>query len=202
MAPRTPLLNPEAYFAREGRPTTLRALGIVLVSALLSALAAMILYEVIVRQMDVPNRGASIIIQATKNYVIAVFVSGLLFWFLESIVIHPLIWAGRPERDFDRTAAVVGEAEIVSIVLSPAVMLSIFLFTGAVPSEPQAAVRFLEQPRWLFSPVSTAIGVVSLIWRAWILGTGLHVVHESPRIWAFAVAFGVSIGGWVLGVLL
>jgi|GEM_PF-2249555 len=201
MPPSTPFRSPADYFERLDRPSL--AVGGVAVAAQSILVAAVIWWfmQGVLARLDAPPAARAKIESAVSGVIALTFVSVLVGWLLYAGVFHLFLWFADAERGFTTTLAVIGESELVSLLLLPASVLGFHLLLGQVPSDPQAAVDFFNRAAAFGSPVLLLVSLVGTVWKALIQSAGLAVVHDVAAEKTFLLAFAFGGAGFLLNLL-
>lgn len=199
MAPRTPLFDPLEYFQRRGRPSLSLGTGIVFLQAFLLVMAVWLFTQQVLARIDFPAGvdPGSASIGDDLFYFFLMMVAG---WLLVAAVLHVFVWFSDGDRGFGTTLAIVGEAELVGLVLFPVAVFVLFSAVGQVPSDPDAALPYLRDTAGLDTPLLNVAGFVGTIWRAYIAGYGLSVAQGMSREKAFVLSFAVGLLGYLIGL--
>lgn len=199
MAPRTPLFDPLGYFQRRERPSLVIGTGIVLVQAFLLVFAVWLFVQQALSRIDFPA-GVDPGTGSIGGELVYYFFMMILGWLLVAAVFHVFVWFSDGDRGFGTTLAIVGEAEFVGLVLLPVAAFVLFSAVGQIPSDPDAALTYLQDTAGLDTPLLNVAGFVGTIWRAVIAGYGLSVAQGMAREKAFVLSFAVGILGFLLGL--
>ncbi|WP_181685549.1 YIP1 family protein [Halorhabdus salina] len=191
MSPRTPLLDPAAYFSRRDRPSLRSAAGIVTVSAVLSIALVWWFVDRVISRIDVAGAVRQEAMSELGGQFLLTFLGVYFGWLLLAVVIHFFMWFAGADRWFGATLAVVGEAMLVSVALLPLSAIGFYVVLGQVPAEPDAAIDFVEQ----FNRGSTGLLVVEflrVLWEAAVQAIGLAIVHDISLSKTAIVTFGIG----------
>lgn len=199
MAPRTPLLDPWGYFERTDRPTLERGLGFVFLTAVLVTIAVWIFVREVLGKLTATAAQREAAMGEMGVYYVAAFFGVVIGWLILSAVIHLYPWLFGSARGIGATLAIVGEAEIVNVVLFPLTIGGMMLVVGQIPADPAAAQEFISKPPRQLSPLLVVVGLVGTAWRAYIYAAGLAEVQGLTSTRAYVIAFGVSIVSFLIG---
>ena len=191
MVPRTPLVTPIAYFARDDRPSARLAVGYV-VATMVTAVASVLFIS---RQTgEIPTAAlwnGQVLYRLVVEFSLVVFPG----WVLVSVLIHVPIWFTGPDGAFLETMIVVGESHVTMIVLIVVLVASSLLPVALLdPAVIAAGVT-------ASSGMSLLVGglkLVETIWAAVIQTSGLVFVHDVPAEKAGIVTLGVGLVLFVL----
>lgn len=198
MEPRTPLRNP-AYFARSDRPSLLIGTAVVVAEATLTALLVRWFLRALLARVDIPPEAVR---GAVESVPVVTFLSIVGGWLLVAALFHViLLLLSEPDRPFGTTLAVVGEAELVSLLLLPVTAVGLHLLVGQVPADPEAAVAFLQGVPRSGSPLLILTSLVRAVWTAAIQSVGLADAHGVSLGGTFALTFGFGLLGFLLTLL-
>ncbi|WEL21517.1 YIP1 family protein [Halorhabdus sp. BNX81] len=200
MAPTTPLRSPSEYFQRNDRPSLLLGAGIILSEAILVAILAWQFLRDVMAQIDMSPAERASVEGVINNGVFRIFISIFLGWLLIAAILHVFVWFADGDRGFGTTLAVVGEADLVSIVLLPVTAAGLFLMVGTVPSDPAEAARFLERTGVHSSAVGLFASIFGLVWKASIQGIGLAEAHDVSVSKMLTVTFVLGFLGFLLNL--
>lgn len=177
---RTPLLYPHRYFERRDRPSLGVAAGVIFAQALVVGVGIYLFVSEVATRLDVAagvrDRLASEAISQLIGFLFLVFVG----WFLLAAVFHVFVWFADGDRGFGTTLAVVGEAELAPLVLTPITIVLLLGAASQVPQDPEAAVAFLERTSSFNTPALFLVSLVGQLWAAVITGVGLGIGHDVP----------------------
>lgn len=177
---RTPLLYPHRYFERRDRPSLGVAAGVIFAQALVVGVGVYLFVSEVATRLDVAagvrDRLASEAISQLIGFLFLVFVG----WFLLAAVFHVFVWFADGDRGFGTTLAVVGEAELAPLVLTPITIVLLLGAASQVPQDPEAAVAFLERTSSFNTPALFLVSLVGQLWAAVITGVGLGIGHDVP----------------------
>lgn len=190
---RTPLLYPHRYFERRDRPSLGVAAGVVFAQALVLGVGIYLFVSEVAARLDVPagvrDRLTSEAIGQLIGFLFMVFVG----WLLLAAIFHVFVWFADGDGGFGTTLAVVGEAELAPLVLTPVTIALLLGAASQVPPDPEAAVPFLERASSFDTPALFLVGLVGQLWAAVITGVGLGIGHDVPveKMLALAVVLAL-----------
>jgi len=193
MAPSTPLRYPSGYFQRHDRPSLSIAAGVILTEAILISITVWLFLQQVMAQVNVSPAERASVNHAISGGIIGVFIGIFFGWLLFAAIFHVFVWFASGDRGFGTTLAVVGEADLVSIVLFPIAAAGLFMMVSEIPSNPAAAAEFLEQTGPYTSPLSLLASFVGFIWKAAVQGIGLAEAHgiSVSKMLTLALVLGV-----------
>lgn len=197
--PRTPLLKPRTYFERYHRPSLAIGTGVVLAQALALLVVIWLFVGQVFAHVEfpsttVPDRSAMV------GPLFWAAVAMVVGWVLVAAVVHLFVWFGDGSRGFGTTLAIVGEAEFVGLVMVPFVAAVLFSTIGGMPTDPEAALAYVENASGMNMPLLHVVGFVGTIWRAVVTGYGLSVAQNLDADRAFTLSFAVGILGFLIGL--
>lgn len=193
MYPRTPLVDPSAYFGRSDRPSLGVAAGIVTLNAVLTVLLTWWFVSRVVAQIDISAATRQEALSNLGGMYFAVFGSVFLGWLLVGAVFHVFMWFAGADRGIGATLAVVGESMLVSIVMMPLIAFGFVLVIDQVPSSPEAAVDFIRRIQGRETGVLLLVGFVRLLWEGGVQAVGLSDVHDVSLGKAALVTIGIGL---------
>jgi len=200
MPPRTPLRHPAEYFERLDRPSVTVATGVVLLKAV--ALTAILYWfvESVIGRIDAPQSEIYEVRSMLMNQLFWFAATVVVGWILSAAVIHLFVWFSDGDGGFLTTLAVVGEAELVSLLVLPVVVAVFYAVVGQVPSDPAAAADFLREIAGRQRPSLVAVSFVAALWKAFITAAGLVKGHRIGSDRAVVIAFGLGLLGFLAGL--
>ena len=201
MAPLTPLRAPTAYFCRGDRPSLALAAGIVTAQALAVTVLVWLFMKRVIDRIGLSPSEASQIESALGGALVGVFVAVFVGWGLLAALVHVFMWFADAERGFGATLAVVGEAEIVGLVLLPVTAVGLYSLVGTIPADPQAAAEYMERATSSNTPLLVLTSFVGTVWKATIQGLGLATVHDIGPGKALALTFVLGFLGLLLNLV-
>ncbi|MFB6151276.1 MAG: YIP1 family protein [Haloarculaceae archaeon] len=200
MVPRTPLRSPSEYFERRNRPSLAVGAGVVVAEALAITVAIWLFMQRVVARVDAPPGAESEIRSAVSGGLVAAFFGVVVGWVLLAAIVHVFMWFADAERGFGTTLAVVGEAELVGIVVLPVTTVALLNLAGQTPADPEAAAAFFRRAASFNSPLLLLVSLVSTLWKAAIQGYGLAVSHRVDAGKALVLTLVVGIVGFLLNL--
>jgi len=198
--PSTPLLAPQEYFRRHDRPSLARAAGIVLVEALATGVVLWLFMQRVIGQVDVSAGERARVQSIVTGAVVGVFFAIFVGWLLLAAILHVFVWFADGDRGFGTTAAVVGEAEIVGLVVLPLTTVALLNFAGQTPSDPQAAAEFFQRAASFNSPLLLLVSLVGTCWKAVLQGIGLAESQGMDAGKALVLTFVVGLIGFLINL--
>ena len=199
MSPRTPIVDPSGYFRREERPSLKIATGIVTLEAVLTTVLVWWFLQRAFAQIELSTAEREAVRSAISGMIPRVFVLAFVSWVLASAIFHVFMWFAGAERSFGATLAVVGEASLVSIVMMPLVAVGFVLLIQRVPSDPDAASRFIRQIINQDLGFLLIVGFIRTLWLGVVQAVGLSEVHDITLGKTLLVAVGLGLLGFLLG---
>lgn len=197
---KTPLRSPSEYYRQVDRPSLSFGTAVVLVEATLVAVVVWVFVQRVMAQIDLTAAERADVSGMIVGGAVGVFVAVLLGWLLFGAILHVFVWFAGGDRGFGTTLAVVGEADLVSILLFPVAAVGLFTMVGDVPSDPAAAASFLERAGPYSSPIAMLSSFVGFVWRAVIQGIGLAEAHDLPVGKMLTLTFVLGFLGFVLNL--
>ena len=197
-------MAPSEYFSQYDHPSLARAAGIVFVEGIATALVLWLFVQRVIAQVDVPPAERaevqSAVISAVIGAVVSVVVLLFVGWFLLAAILHVFVWFADGDRGFGTTLAVVGEAELVGVVLLPVTGLALLNLAGGTPSDPQAAAEFFQQAASSDTPLLLLVSFVGTCWKAVVQAVGLAESQGMDAGKAFALTVVVGLVGFLLNL--
>jgi len=193
MSPRTPLVSPAAYFGRSDRPSLRLAAGIVTLNALFTAILTWWFVTRALAQVDVSQTARDEALSEVSGLYPALFISVFIGWLLVAGVFHVFMWFAGAERGFGTTLAIVGEGMLVTLVTLPLILFGFMLVIEQVPSEPEAAVEFIQRTSNFNTDVLLLVGFVRVLWEGSVQAVGLSEVHDVSLGKAALVTIGLGL---------
>jgi len=200
MPPRTPLLQPGEYFDQYDRPSLGVAAGIVAVQAVAVAVLVWWFVTSVLDRIDAPEAAVSNVRGERVGQAIFLAVMVVVGWLLAAAVIHVFVWFADGDETFLTTLAVVGEAELVSLLVLPVVVVVFYSVIGQVPSDPEAAAEFLRGIVGRERAPLVVASLVATLWKAYITAAGLVKGQGLDSDKAFLIAFALGILGFLVGL--
>jgi hypothetical protein len=195
---------PSEYFSQYDHPSLARAAGIVFVEGIATAVVLWLFMQRVIAQVDVPPAERaevqSAVIGAVIGAVVSVVVLLFVGWFLLAAILHVFVWFADGDRGFGTTLAVVGEAELVGVVLLPVTGLALLNLAGGTPSDPQAAAEFFQQAASSDTPLLLLVSFVGTCWKAVVQAVGLAESQGMDAGKAFALTVVVGLVGFLLNL--
>ena len=198
--PRTPLVVPSEYFSQYDHPSLARAAGVVFVEGIATALVLWLFVQRVIAQVDVPPAERAEVQSAVIGAVVSVVVLLFVGWFLLAAILHVFVWFADGDRGFGTTLAVVGEAELVGVVLLPVTGLALLNLAGGTPSDPQAAAEFFQQAASSDTPLLLLVSFVGTCWKAVVQAVGLAESQGMDAGKAFALTVVIGLVGFLLNL--
>ena len=198
--PRTPLRRPSAYFERRDRPSLGIAAGIMVGEAIAIGVVLWLFIKQLLSNVDTSGVDTGDVQSALMGEIFVFVVLTFAGWLILGVVLHTFMWFASANRGFWSTLAVIGETEWVAFVFIPVTGVVLMHVASQAPSDPQAALDYVQRATANSLPLLTLIGFVGTIWRAVVSGIGLSTVHDVPRGKAYAASFIVGIVGFLLGL--
>jgi hypothetical protein len=198
--PATPLRAPAEYFGRHDRPSLTRAAVVVFVEAALTGIVSWLFVERVIAQVDVAPGERASMRSAVAGALVGVVLAFFLGWLLLAAVLHVFVWFADGERGFGTTLAVVGEAELVGVVLTPVTGLVLLNLAGQTPANPEAAAEFFRQVTAFTSPPLLVVSLLGTCWKAAVQGVGIAETQGMDAGKALVLAFVVGFVGFLLNL--
>lgn len=199
MSPRTPIVDPYGYFRREQRPSLRIAAGIVTLEAVLTTVLVRWFVTRVFAQIDLSAAEREAVSSELNGMFLVLFGSVFLGWVLVSAIFHAFMWFAGSERGFEATLAVVGEAGLVSVVMTPLVLGGFVVVIGQVPSDPNAAFEFIRQTANQRTGILLLVGFIRTLWVGVVQAIGLSEVHDITLGKTLLVAVGLGLLSFLLG---
>lgn len=196
----TPLVAPSKYFSQYDRPSLARAAGIVFLEGIATALVLWLFMQRVIGRIDVTPAERAEAQSAVTGALVGVVVLLFVGWFLLAAILHVFVWFADGDRGFGTTLAVVGEAELVGVVLVPVTGLALLNLAGGTPSDPRAAAEFFQQAASYGTPLLLLVSLVGTCWKAAIQGVGLAESQGMDAGKAFVLTFVVGLVGFLLNL--
>lgn len=196
---KTPLRSPSEYYRQADRPSLSFGTAVILVEAVLVAVVVWVFVRRVMAQINLTPAERADVSGTIVGGAVGIFVAVLLGWLIFAAILHVFVWFADGDRGFGTTLAVVGEADLVSILLFPAAVVGLFTMVGDVPSDP-AAASFLERTGPYSSSIAILSSFVGFVWRAVIQGVGLAEAHDLPVGKMLTLTFVLGFLGFVLNL--
>ena len=200
MPPSTPLLRPRSYFERFDRPSLARGAGFVTANAVLLPVVLWWFVGTALGRLDAPQADLQRARNSVTGEIVFVFFAVFFGWVLLAAFFHLFVWFADGSSGFGTTLAVVGEAEVVTLLTLPVVVVVFQSLLGQLPSDPEAAAAFMRRAANRQQPSLLVVSLVGTVWRAVVTGYGLAEGHDMPTEKALALAFVVGILGFLLNL--
>lgn len=197
--PHTPLRAPREYFQRYNRPSLTVGAGVVLAQALAFVVVIWLFVGRVFAHVDVPA-GTVADRSAMIGPLFWLVVSMVVGWLVVAAILHVFVWFADGRRGFGTTLAIVGEAEFVGLVIVPVAAVALFGTIGGMPTDPEAAMAYIENASAMGTPLLNVVGFVGTIWRAVVTGYGLSVAQDIDHGKAFVLSFAVGLLGFLIGL--
>ena len=198
--PSTPLRRPTAYFERRDRPSLRIAAAIMVGEAIAIGVVLWLFVQQVLSNIDTSGVDTGDVQSVVLGEVVTLVVLTFVGWLILGVVLHMFVWFADGDGGFGRTLSVIGETEWIAFVFIPVTGIVLMYIASGVPSDPQAALDYVQRATTNSTPLLFLIGVVGTIWRAVVSGIGFSIAHDIPQAKAFAATFIVGFLGLLLGL--
>ena len=199
MSPRTPIVDPSGYYRRDDRPSLGFAAGLVTLEAVLTSVLTWWFVSRVLAQIEFTDAERQAVNSELSGLYFFIFLGIFFGWLLLAAIFHAFMWFADAEQGFGATLAVVGESSIVSIVMMPLVVFGFVLLLGRVPSEPNAALEFIQQVNNRRTGVLLIVGLLRVLWVGVVQAVGLSEIHDITLGKTLLVTVGLGFLFFLIG---